>query len=85
MSIFTAEERKKILARKPTTDLQKLAQKENFALFQLASMKANMHSLYLCETVAPYASVGILARELERLTNVIKLAQNKRKHERKKK
>ncbi len=31
--------------RKSQTELQKLAQKENFALFQLASMKSNCYHL----------------------------------------
>jgi hypothetical protein len=46
---MTSEEKKAALdkanSRPPLTELQKLAQKENFALFQLASVKSQLYSI----------------------------------------
>lgn len=67
----------------PTTELQKLAQKENFALFILASMKGQLIHLYQCKSLDREQTKYLQSR-LVYMTNEIKTEQRNRKAERSK-
>jgi hypothetical protein len=64
--------------RPPVTELQKLAQKENFALFVVESIKGQLKHLY---PIGPLtnARVNNILSELEGIKSDIKYVQSKRK------
>jgi hypothetical protein len=65
---------------KPTTLLQKLAQKENFALFQLSAMRTNCH--HLKDVLIEEATYTNLLVAINRAEHQIRSAQTYRKRER---
>lgn len=70
----------KMSKRPPLTDLQKLAQKENFALFQLTSMKSTASGLanHHCRGVVDVVAMLKVIRECDSAILAIKSAQYKR-------
>lgn len=68
--------------RPPATELQRLAQKENFALFQLAGMIGATHHLFACPSLASYC-IEDTRLALKSMEKVIKNAQQLRKQQRK--
>lgn len=71
----------KMSKRPPITELQKLAQKENYALFQLAAMKSNLNHLRQCPSILPVA-INTLQANIETIINEIKCMQRIRKNNR---
>lgn len=70
----------KCAGKPPTTELQKLAQKENFALFQLAAMKSNLIHLQNCG-IWPL-NIGAVRKNLVACERQIKANQELRKNQR---
>lgn len=75
---FTNGKIPKYHKKTPSTSAQTLAQKENFAIFQIKSMCANLTHLKLCATV-PQSSVLSVENTLKAIEKKIKLEQAKRK------
>lgn len=68
----------------PSTPAQKLAQQENYTLFQIKSMIGHLHHMKLCATV-PQSSVLSVENTLKAIEKKIKLEQGKRKKAREEK
>lgn len=69
--------------RPASTELQRLAQKENYALFQLAGMKGNAGSLMHTDSEVPAAILVTIIEACNRGIRQIKAEQYYRKQERK--
>jgi hypothetical protein len=72
----------KFIRLTPSTDLQRLAQKENFSLFQIRSMLGQLTFMKQCATV-PQSSVLSVENTLRAIEKKIRYEQNKRKQARK--
>lgn len=70
--------------RPPSTPTQKLAQKENYALFQLQGMTGNLYHLRQCQSVS-HQDIRDLDDIIEAMKNKIKLKQAIRKQAREQK
>lgn len=75
----------KMCKRPPTTDLQRLAQKENFALFQLKGMKGNASHMLHMDSEIPAAVLTTIIEACNRGISRIKAEQYNRKEARKSK
>lgn len=78
--VYSREQLAKLQARPPTTDLQKLAQKENFALFQLASIKSQLRSIHWGIS-NPFVRLALedIKKDVEFVVTHIKCEQSDRK------
>lgn len=76
---LSKEEQNKILAKPPLTDLQKLAQKENYALFVLKSLHAQLNHLYRLHDPIIHTRILNLKTNLEACETRIKQIQFHRK------
>lgn len=76
------QKKPKFTVETPCTDLQKLAQKENFAIFTLRGMQGQLIALRNCETI-PKDNINYLRGYLEGLEIIIKDTQKLRKEKKK--
>jgi hypothetical protein len=66
-----------------STDLQKLAQKENYALFQLNAMKSNLHHVHLQNTnILEESACYLIQKHISEMIALIKRKQTVRKKNR---
>lgn len=78
---FTNNKTPKFHKTAPSTDLQVLAQKENFSLFIIKGIIGNLTQLKRCATV-PQSSVLSVENTLKAIEKKIRFEQNKRKESR---
>lgn len=71
-------------SRPPQTELQKLAQKENYALFQLKSMESQLHHLRQLNDSVINGRISNIEFNIAGITDRIKGVQAYRKQQREK-
>lgn len=76
---MSPDKRKSVKLDYKTTDLQKLAQKENFALFILTGMQSSLNHL---RNVVPTSYISILIQSIEHTRAHIKSVQATRRTQR---